>query len=62
MDKSWMTKLLTSKEYTDEANSFMDFAVRNAINPKLIQCPCKRCLLNKKLLPREVYDHLTGGQ
>jgi hypothetical protein len=56
-----MTKFRTSKEYMDGVKSFMDFAIRNAINPKLIQCPCKRCRLNKKLSPREVYAHLTGG-
>ena len=61
MDKSWMTKFRTSKEYMDGAKSLVDFAVRNAINPKLIQCQCKKCRLNKKLSPREVYAHLTGG-
>jgi hypothetical protein len=56
-----MTKFMTSKEYMDGAKSFVDFVVRNAINPKLIQCQCKKCRLNMKLSPREIYDHLIGG-
>ncbi|XP_073154053.1 uncharacterized protein [Henckelia pumila] len=43
MDKDWMSKKRLSHEYEVGAESFLQFALRNAIDPNKIPCPCTRC-------------------
>ena len=63
MDKSWMMKPRSTKEYRDGCRSFVDFAVRNCRTlDRLIVCPCKMCWLNRRHPPGIVLDHLIGGK
>ena len=61
MDKSWMTKSRSSREYMEGVKSFVSFAIRNSREYETIVCPCKKCRFNKRLRPQQVHDHLIGG-
>jgi len=62
MDKSWMTKWRSSREYMERAKAFVKYAVTNSRNKNSIVCPCRKCGLNRSLRLENVFDHLTGGR
>ncbi|GLT53159.1 hypothetical protein SLA2020_264490 [Shorea laevis] len=61
MDKSWMRKLRSSREYICGVMAFVKFASQHSRKKGYIVCPCKRCSLGKTLSNEVVFAHLTSG-
>ncbi|CAI8609127.1 unnamed protein product [Vicia faba] len=47
MDKSWITKPLSSITYQQGIKEFIDFAFKGAKENDVVICPCKRCGFRK---------------
>ncbi|GLT69206.1 hypothetical protein SLA2020_413750 [Shorea laevis] len=61
MDKSWMRKPKSSREYIRGVMAFVKFASENSRRNGLIVCPCKKCCLGKTWSTEVVFTHLTSG-
>nr|XP_043621101.1 uncharacterized protein LOC122592849 [Erigeron canadensis] len=57
MDKSWMKTQITSKNFKDGVESFIDFARVKAIRGSIV-CPCMRCCNDKWLDADIVHVHI----
>lgn len=58
MDKSWMCKSRSTREYENEVDQFLDMAFAKVCFDGKIICPCKYCK-NGKWVTREVAkEHL----
>ncbi|XP_025611538.1 uncharacterized protein [Arachis hypogaea] len=58
MDRTWIEKPRTTKEYQDGVNGFLDFAFARAAISDRICCPCPRCAFGKWHKRDTVQDHL----
>ena len=58
MDRSWMRCSRISKEYQAGVEGFIEFALANASDGGLIQCPCKKCVGLSWREVSLVQDHL----
>lgn len=58
MDKSWMFSDRLSREYEDGVDSFIQYALQNAIDSNLIPCPCAKCMNLKKKNTKTIKAHL----
>ncbi|XP_072060350.1 uncharacterized protein [Arachis hypogaea] len=58
MDRTWIEKPRTSKEYQEGINGFLDFAFARAAISDRICCPCPRCAFGKWHKRDTVQDHL----
>ena len=58
MDKSWITKDRLSKEYEEGVGKFIKLALKNAMDPSRVHCPCRKCSNLKKLDIMEIKSHL----
>ncbi|GLT54183.1 hypothetical protein SLA2020_274030 [Shorea laevis] len=61
MDKSWMRKPRSSREYIRGVMAFVKFASQHSRQKGHIVCPCKSCSLGKTLPNEVVFAHLTSG-
>jgi hypothetical protein len=61
MDKSWMRKPKSSREYIRGVMAFVKFASENSRRKGFIVCPCKKCSLGKTWSNEVVFAHLTSG-
>ena len=59
MDKSWMNKGRTTREYVEGVNEFLKFASKNVTNDGTVCCPCVKCVNYTRLTPGQVHDHLV---
>ncbi|XP_025661460.1 uncharacterized protein [Arachis hypogaea] len=58
MDRTWIEKPRTTKEYMDGIIGFLDFAFARATISDRICCPCPRCVFGKWHKRDTVQDHL----
>lgn len=58
MDRSWLVADRRSSEYKFGVEDFLEFALRNARDPKQINCPCMLCGNDDSYSVRVVKDHL----
>ena len=59
MDKSWINKSRSSKEYFDGVQNFIKFAIEKANMNGKILCPCRKCVNCSALAPKTVEEHLV---
>ncbi|KAH7842947.1 hypothetical protein Vadar_010954 [Vaccinium darrowii] len=60
MDKSWMNKSRSSREYLQGVKDFLGYASTNASKDGTISCPCVRCVNSYILKIDVVHDHLVS--
>ncbi|CAI8610060.1 unnamed protein product [Vicia faba] len=59
MDKSWITKPLSSIAYQQGIKEFIDFSFKGAKENDVVICPCKRCGFRKSKSRSDMFDHLS---
>lgn len=60
MDKNWMTKSRSSRDYLQGVIDFLGFASLNASKDGRILCPCVKCVNSYMLSLKAVHDHLVS--
>ncbi|KAF7152750.1 hypothetical protein RHSIM_Rhsim01G0178900 [Rhododendron simsii] len=60
MDKTWMSKSRSSRDYLQGVMDFLQFASLNASNEGTILCPCVQCVNSFMLSLNVVHDHLVS--
>ncbi|CAI8587826.1 unnamed protein product [Vicia faba] len=59
MDKSWITKPLSSIAYQQGIKESIDFAFKSEKEKYVVICPCKWCGFRKSKSMSDMFDHLS---
>ncbi|KAF4381349.1 hypothetical protein F8388_026448 [Cannabis sativa] len=58
MDRNWMSANRLSAKYSEGVDHFLDLCQKNAKNPKLILCPCLKCVNMERMDISRIKEHL----